>query len=166
MKSDMIMPFITSVQAVFETMLHMRVEVGTPFLNKDGGSSRDVTAIIGMSGDIQGTVGLSFKLDAAVRTASIFAGCQLDPGGADFVDAVGELANMISGGAKAKFKDKTVSISCPSVVMGKEIALRVNSDSTCVVLPCSCDSGEFQIEVIIRQAGTAKAFGPDAAKAA
>jgi hypothetical protein len=36
----------------------------------------------------------------------------------------------------------------------------------CVVLPCSCDSGEFQIEVIIRQAGTAKAFGPDAAKAA
>ncbi len=165
MNSALIMPFVASVQSVFETMLQMRVEVGTPFVNKDNSTRRDVTAIIGMSGDIQGSVALSFQLDGATRTASIFAGTELEAGSPDFVDAIGELANMISGGAKAKFKDKTVSISCPTVVMGTELALRSNSDSVCIVLPCTCDSGEFQIEVTIKQAA-AKAATTDAAKAA
>ena len=34
----------------------------------------------------------------------------------DFTDAVGELVNMISGGAKALLEGKEVSMGCPSVV--------------------------------------------------
>ena len=157
MNSALIMPFVASVQSVFETMLQMRVEVGTPFVNKGDGPARQVSAIIGMSGDVEGSVALSFPLDAAVRAAGIFACTELDPASPDFIDAMGELANMIAGGAKAKFAGKAVSISCPSVVMGSNLALRANSESVCVVIPCTCNCGEFQVEVSIKQAATAAA---------
>ncbi len=165
MNSALILPFVASVQSVFETMLQMRVQVGAPFVKKEDPSKNVVSAIIGMSGDVEGSVALSFPLDAAKRAAGIFAGSDLDVSSPDFVDAIGELANMVSGGAKAKFTGKTVSISCPSVVMGNNLALRPNSDSVCVVIPCSCDCGEFQIEVSIKQTAAAAAT-KDAAKAA
>ena len=58
---------------------------------------------------------------------------------------------MVSGGAKAMFTTtKDVSISVPSVIVGKDHGVSLPRDVPCVVIPCSTDCGEFVIEVAIR----------------
>ena len=84
-------------------------------------------------------------------------------------DAVGELVNMISGAAKAKFEGKNVSISCPSVVIGKGHKVAQPSDAVCITIPFDCPAGQFSVEIAIKSAKAAAnptSQHPSSAKAA
>ena len=157
MDSSYITPFVTVSQNVFQMMLQLSVEVDAPGPKQPGAPSYDVSAIIGMSGDVEGAVVLSFPTPTAERVASLLTGMELDHTHEDFADAIGELVNMISGGAKAQFDGKNVSISCPSVVIGADHTVVGRKDVTCIVIPCRCDCGEFAVEVSIRQTGAGAA---------
>lgn len=146
-----ITPFIKSVQNVFETMLQLPVQVGQASVKQDGAPQHDVSGIIGMSGDVEGTVVLSFPTATAERVVSIFTGEELSHTHEDFADAVGELVNMVSGGAKAQFTGKDVSISCPSVVIGSDHQVFGRKDVVCIMIPCQSDMGDFDVEVSLRQ---------------
>ena len=154
MDSSYVMPFITSIQNVFETMLQMPVQVAKPVLKKAGQPSYDVSGIIGMSGDVEGSVVLSFPTATAERVVSLFTGMDLTHTHEDFPDAIGELTNMISGSAKAKFTGMQVTISCPSVVVGCDHIVFGRKDVVCVLLPCKSDCGEFAVEVFLKQQAT------------
>ena len=65
MDASYITPFVKSIQNVFSTMLQLPVTVNTPQIKQDSTPTHDVSGIIGMSGDVIGTVILSFKTDAA-----------------------------------------------------------------------------------------------------
>ncbi len=160
-----IKPFIASIHNVFSTMLQLPVSVNEPTLKADSGTSCDVSGIIGMSGDMLGSVVLSFPRETAERVVALFSGQKLDPASPDFADAVGELVNMVSGGAKAMFKDRRVSISCPSVVVGAGHHVARQTDAPTVCIPCTTDCGDFVIELTIQdkrpatQTGTAASIG-------
>ena len=154
MDASYITPFVKSIQNVFSTMLQLPVSVGDPQIKQGNAPSHDVSGIIGMSGDVVGTIILSFKSDAAESIVALFCGEKLELDSADFADAVGELVNMVSGGAKAMFTDtREVSISCPSVIVGKDHGVALPSDVPCGAIPCETDCGEFVIEGAIREAG-------------
>lgn len=157
MDSSYIMPFVTSVQRVFETMLQLPVHVGQPALAKTGEPTYDVSGIIGMSGDVEGTVVLSFPIAVAERVVALFTGSDLTHTHEDFPDAVGELVNMVSGNAKAQFQGRKVAISCPSVVIGKSHMVFGRKDVVTILLPCSSDVGDFAVEVAIRNSTLAAA---------
>lgn len=159
MDKTYIMPFIKSVQNVFETMLQMPVTIGNPSLKQTGDPAYDISGIIGMSGDIEGSVVLSFPTDTATRTVNLFTGAELGPKDEDFIDAIGELVNMISGGAKAQFEGKQVSITCPSVVIGGEHVVFSQRDVVSIHIPCECDTGSFAVEVSIRRNSIAATGG-------
>lgn len=150
MNSSYILPFIESSTNVFETMLQMGLTVGTPELRPHETPAQDVSGIIGMSGDVEGTVVLGFPTATAERAVSLFTGMEIAADHADFADAIGELVNMISGGAKAKFAGKKCSISCPSVVIGAGHSVFGRRDLKCIRIPCSCDLGEFYVDVALR----------------
>lgn len=153
MDASYITPFITSLQNVFTTMLQLQVTPGEPHIKTASSTTYDVSGIIGMSGEVIGSIVLSFESDTAERVVALFCGEQIETGSVDFADAVGELVNMISGNAKAAFPQnhKKVSISCPSVVVGKSHIIAVQKDTPCVVIPCTCDCGDMAIEVAIRE---------------
>lgn len=159
MDQSYIIPFVKSVQNVFETMLQLPVQIGQPEIKHPGDSGHDVSAIIGMSGDVEGSVVLSFPTATAIRVVSIFTGTELDSGHEDFADAVGELVNMVSGGAKAQFSGKNVSISCPSVVVGQSHQVYGRKDVVAICIPCDSDCGQFNVEVSIRQGAATPAAG-------
>lgn len=144
-----ITPFVGSISNVFETMLQLPVTVGTPSIKNSGAPSYDVSGIIGMTGDVEGTVVLSFPTSTAERAVTLFTGMELKADHEDFADAVGELVNMVSGGAKAQFTGKSVGISTPSVIIGSEHAVYGRKDMTTVEIPCSCDIGDFNVEVAL-----------------
>lgn len=147
-----IKPFIASIQNVFSTMMQLPVSVKEPFLKTDDSPVHDISGIIGMSGDVMGSVVLSFPQATGENCVALFCGQKLQMGTPDFADAIGELVNMVSGGAKALFKDKKASISCPSVIIGGNHRVARQSDIPCIVIPCSTDCGELYIEVAIKPA--------------
>lgn len=150
MDQSYIVPFVKSVQNVFETMLQLPVSVGKPMLKQQAEPPYDVSGIIGMSGDVEGSVVLSFPTATAERVVSLFTGTEVAHTHEDFADAIGELVNMVSGGAKAQFAGKTVSISCPSVVIGPSHQVYGRKDVVAICIPCSSDCGEFNVEVSIK----------------
>ncbi|MBI1336542.1 MAG: chemotaxis protein CheX [Phycisphaera sp.] len=165
MEATYIVPFIKSVQNVFGTMLQTQVEVGNPELKKAGSPAYDISGIIGMSGDVEGSVVLSFPTAVAERVVSLFTGTDMDHAHDDFADAVGELVNMISGGAKAQFKGKSVSISCPSVVIGNDHVVFNRKDVVSIHIPCTSEVGDFAVEVSVRQTTAPAGAGQSAAAA-
>lgn len=152
MDPKLIVPFMQSIQNVFSTMLQLPVNIGEPHVKTDSGSTYDVSGIIGMSGDVTGAVVLSFPYDTAERIVALFTGQEASVSHDDFADAIGELVNMVAGGAKGMFHDRSTSISCPSVVVGKEHTIRRPKDIPCISIPCETDCGALSIEVSIQDA--------------
>lgn len=152
-----IKPFIASISNVFSTMMQLPVTVKDPFVKSAEGPCSDVSGIIGMSGDVMGSVVLSFSNATAENIVALFCGQKYDAGSPDFADAVGEIVNMVSGGAKALFKDRKVSISCPSVILGANHKLAKQTDVPTVVIPCATDCGTVNIEISIKDTRAAAA---------
>ena len=152
MDANMITPFVNSIQNVFSTMFQLPVEIGDPRIKSDRKATHDVSGIIGVSGEMVGTIVLSMSSAAAQSIVTLFTGTEFSVESDDFADAVGELVNMISGNAKAEFQRKGVSITCPSVVIGENHTIAVQSGTPCVLIPCTTDCGEVVLEVAIREA--------------
>lgn len=148
----LVVPFINSVRAVMATMAGVQTTVERPVLKGPATPSYDVSGIIGFSGDITGSVVLSFAKDTAMKLVSAFAGTAIAAESPDFADAVGELANMVAGGAK-KDIGVAASISVPSVIIGPGHHVARLSGVPCLVIPCTCAFGQFAVEVNIKEAG-------------
>ncbi len=140
-------PFVKSVCNTFETMCSLKVAVGRPELKTCGDPATDVSGVIGFSGDAAGSVVLHFDFDVACKVASRFAGVEITPDHADFADAVGELANMVAGGAKAQFEGLDISVSLPNVIVGHKHNVVASRTSPRIVIPCTTDAGVFHVEV-------------------
>ncbi|MEM9082722.1 MAG: chemotaxis protein CheX [Planctomycetota bacterium] len=165
MDSNSLIPFIKSTTTMFETMFQLAVQIGEPTVKDPNSACFDVSGIIGFSGDIEGTVILTFPEATALRVSQLMTGEDLTDRPDDLSDAIGELANMVAGGAKAQFDGKQVAITCPSVVIGKDHVVQQQRDMSCVCIPCECDCGNFNIELSVRPA-SGNATGNTAAASA
>jgi chemotaxis protein CheX len=146
----LIVPFVNSARTVFSTMVGTETIVQRPHVKGNPSPSYDVSGLIGFSGEVIGSVVVSFQWEAAIKLVSAFAGMEILPESPDFADAVGELANMIAGSAK-KDLGATASITVPSVIIGAGHKIARLSDVPCIVIPCSTPVGEFAVEVNIKQ---------------
>lgn len=151
MDASYITAFIESIRNVFATMLSAPVSVHKPTVQHDAKSNYDVSGVIGMSGDVTGAVVLSFDIATAEKAVSTFSGIEMTVDHEDFADAIGELVNMVAGGAKVHFTDKQVSISCPSVVVGPNHRIFQQKDMPLIELPCDCDFGPFATYVCLKE---------------
>jgi chemotaxis protein CheX len=160
-------PFISAVKHVFKTMLQAELVISKARLKAPDEANSDVSAVIGFSGDAAGCVILCFRMDTAVKTASKFAGSPLTPQSPDFSDALGELANMVAGQAKAKFDGLSVSISLPSVIIGSDHEVLQSKATPRLTIPCDSEFGRFAVEVamIVQKGAQASATAPVAALA-
>ncbi len=147
---QLIMPFMMAVQEVFQTMAKVKITIGKVSLKTTGNATYGVCGIIGFSGEIAGSVVVSFSDTAAEKLIEAFAGVKMTRSDPDFADAVGELANMIAGSAK-KSMSAVASISVPSVVIGKEYTIAVMPRCPCLVIPCGSPLGDFTVEVSIKR---------------
>lgn len=143
-------PFIASVKHVFQTMLGTAIKVGRPYIiqaHHEPGA--DISAVIGLSGDAVGCVVLTFPMQTGLQAASQFAGMTLDERSPDLADALGELANMVAGYAKAQMEGMEISISLPSVVIGREHVVSQSKQSPRLALPCDSPFGRFHVEIVV-----------------
>jgi len=152
MDPNLITPFMQSAQNVFSTMLQLPVGIGEPSVKSDHATTYDVSGIVGMSGDVVGSVVLSFPRETAERIVALFSGEPVTAEDENLADAIGELINMVAGGAKGMFQKRQASISCPSVIVGSGHTVSRPKDVPCITIPCQTDCGAFCIEVSVKDA--------------
>lgn len=155
MDTQLFLPFAESIQSVFSTMLGLDVSVGE--IEPIGDSEdHDVSGIIGLSGDVTGNAALCFSAEVAGKIIESFVGMPMDPASEDFADAIGELANMVAGSAKAMYDGLHVSLTCPSVVVGANHKIRSQREIPAVKVPCECAHGSFFIEITLKRTSDAQ----------
>ncbi len=147
MDARYINPFVKSICNTFGMMCGLPVTVGKPLLKQDDGPLSDVSSVIGFSGDASGSVVLNFDFEVASKIASTFAGIEIDRNHPDFADALGELANMVAGSAKAQFEGLNISISLPNVIVGPNHNVSASKAAPRLIVPCNTDLGGFMVEV-------------------
>lgn len=152
MKAEYINPFVNSTVKVFKTMLGIDPVKGRIFLKEGSKATHDISGIIGLSGRASGSVVLCFSRAVAFSVAGKLLNAEVSEVDRDVTDAIGELANMIAGAAKADLNkfDFDISISIPSVVVGVGHTIAMPHDIPTIVIPFSSENGEFSVEVSLK----------------
>ena len=99
MRQEFVNPFLTAAQHVFEVELGQELKYIGARMTDDTNTSEDITAFIGVTGQLEGNVFYGFKRQVARAVLTIMLG--RPPAGMDTMamSALGELANMITGNA-------------------------------------------------------------------
>ena len=140
-------PFADAVREVLRTMTGIDPVVGPPHVKRNAAAADGVCGIILFYGQVTGSVVLRFSTAAAEGLVEAFTGMKLRCDHPDFVDAVGELANMVAGNAKQRL-NRRASISTPRVAFGGYSV--PSGDVPCLVIPCGCPHGVFAVEVSLK----------------
>lgn len=150
MKVEFINPFLQAAKNVLETMCQTKIHPQKAVLKEDHNTYGDVTGIIGMaSSDVTGCMILSFSEKCIVNIVGKML--MEDPKDAiddEIIDAVGELTNMICGGAKATLSkmNHKFDLATPTMITGKGIEISTLSESPTIVIPFETEFGHFVIE--------------------
>ncbi len=141
--------FVYSTKNVLSTMMDIDCQIGKPHLKEKNVAHYDISGIVGFTGDIVGSVVISFATDTAINLVEKLTCERFEIDSDDFADAIGELSNMIAGNAKSEF-GMTAGISIPNVIIGKNHSVARMSDVPCVVIPCETPLGKLAVEVNIK----------------
>lgn len=147
MNVDYINPFIQSASNVFETMLGCEIKRQGLALKQNNTPTYEVTAVIGLSGKVSGSVVFSLSKNVAFQVVDSMLGMQVDEVQADVVDAVGEIANMIAGGAKVGLSEYQLSLGLPNVVVGKNHSIHFPGNVTPLCIGFNTPWGPMVMEV-------------------
>lgn len=143
-------PFIAAARSVFDKMVKVPVSLGKVYLKGHHEPQNVVSACIGISGSVTGCVVIGFPQSVALALASGLMGAPAQTLDSDCLDALGEIANMIAGGAKKDLPGEGLnSISLPNLVLGAHRVV-YPSGTPIIVIPCETPKGRFVIEVALR----------------
>lgn len=152
MDPSYIKPFVVALKRVFETMIAVPFTLGKPALKKGNEVPHEISSIIGLSGNVSGSVVISLSEAVAFQLASALLGEPITELNEVCTDAIGEIANIIAGNAKTDFPTNNNAISVPSVVVGKH-KVSYPSGIPIITVPCATDKGEMIIEIALKVNG-------------
>lgn len=145
---DIAKPFIKATVDVLSTMAMMDPKPGKPFVKKGETATGDVSAIIGFTGEKNGSVSVSFSKKCAVAMVRNMLGEDVGDIVQDAKDAVGEVTNMISGQARSGLAAMGLTFqgSTPTVIMGDNHSVSHISKNPVMVIPFATSDGDFTVE--------------------
>ncbi len=147
MKAEHINPFLRSIANTFSTMLGCELERGELQMRSEQATPYPISGVIGLSGKAVGTVVINLSEEVAIKAASAMLMMEINEVNDDVVDAVGELANMVAGAAKAELEQYELSVSLPNVITGLDHDIHFPSNSTPIAVPFDSAWGPLRLEV-------------------
>ncbi len=148
-RADLIRPFLEATLNVLSTMAFVEAKPGSPFLKKGLEPAGDVSGIIGMAGaDVSGSMALIFPEKVILKIVSSMLGEEFTEISPDVMDCVGELTNIISGGARAGLAklDLRFEMATPTMIQGSAHLVEHKSSAPVICIPFEMDEGIFYIE--------------------
>ncbi len=150
MKADIINPFLSSVSNVLSTMAMLEVSPGKPSIKEDVMSRGDVSGIIGMTtATINGSMAITFPDTVVFEIVNRMLGETVTEINDTVTDLVGELTNMVVGGAKGLLEEKgyDIGMATPVVVTGKNHEITHKAQGQNILMPFNSEAGTFYVEV-------------------
>ena len=94
---------------------------GKPYIKTGGGSTGDVSGIVGITGDAEGSLCITFSKSCILFIISKMFGEEQKEINDEVKDAVGELTNVISGDSRRRLEDIGHHFlgAVPSVISGQ-----------------------------------------------
>ncbi|MGD9731236.1 MAG: chemotaxis protein CheX [Desulfamplus sp.] len=149
MDAAVINSFIEGAFHILDTTSSIKVKPERAYLKTSKIANGDITGLLEIAGDINGTAAISFTEKSILAVVSKMFGeemKQIDP---EITDAVGEIGNMISGHVNTKMTEmgKSVKVKLSGVMNGKNHQVDHVDDKQIIVLPFKTTMGNIWIEV-------------------
>ena len=150
MNVEFINPFITALLNVIGMMGHTELTFEKPRIKKNDVSMGEVSGLIGMVGPkTKGSLSITFEKSLALRIMQRMLGEKSKVIDDEVIDMVGEITNMVSGGAKKELSKKgfDFDMATPVVVSGTNHIINHMHEGHIIIIPFSSDSGKAFIEI-------------------
>jgi chemotaxis protein CheX len=138
---------INATREVFSTMVMMEPADDFPLKEPITHFKCSITGMVGFAGTYSGVISMHCPLHLAKKITGAMLGMEeneIDEGGEDLNDAIGEIANMLGGSVKMILSKGglDVKLSIPTVIAGEDYTVNSLSDIDCVVIPFNVDATE------------------------
>jgi len=154
MNTEFVNPFLESIINVLSTMAMTEARPGRPMLKEDNTARGIVTGVIGMTGNLaRGSLAITFTEPAILTIAERMLGEKMTAVDEATADVVGEITNMVTGGAKRILSEKgyTFDMSIPTTIIGENHSISHRSSAPVVVVPFETDGGNFFVEICFEE---------------
>ena len=134
---------------VFSTMLMIDLVVGDPVEGSGGEVDSNITAMLGLGGDIRGMLAVHCPAAVAMAITGGFLGMDVDELNEDVKDAIGEIANMIAGNLKVAFAgyELKIELAIPTSIIGQSYRVGGMLGARRVAVPFAMENGHFLVEL-------------------
>lgn len=150
MNVEFVNPFLTSLLNVLSTMAMLEAKPGKPTLKKGSTAKGDVTGLIGMiSNKAKGSLAITFTESVVLEINRRMLGEAPATIDDSVVDLVGEITNMVCGGAKRELANKgyDFDLAIPGMIAGKNHSVTHKAKGPAVLIPFTTEHGNFYLEV-------------------
>mgnify|MGYP006148714287 CR=1 FL=1 len=130
-------------------MAMMELTPEKPKLKQGEVAKGDVSGLIGMVSDqAKGSLSITFEGKLALATMKKMVGEAPDEINEEITDLVGEITNMVTGGAKRMLSEKgfEFDMATPMVVSGINHTINHKAEGPIVIIPLSSEYGKAYIE--------------------
>jgi chemotaxis protein CheX len=152
-KVEFVNPFIQAAREVLESELGGETERGNIRLQKSAYTTDEVTALVGVTGAVQGMVLYSLSEETARGIVGRLMGQEFPEFDALAQSGIGELGNVITGRAGVLLAEAGYpsNITPPALVIGKG-TLVTTLDLNRLVFPLQTECGPLEIQVVLKAA--------------
>ncbi len=142
-------PFIDSTVRSLEMMAGIQAEKAGLELKEDPITTYDISSIIALTGEVSGSIIISVPEPLACKIASNMLMEEISKLDRAVEDAIGEIGNIVVGDARRSLMQDghQLTISVPTVVMGKGHKISRAGDIPCIAIPFSTPFGTFEVNV-------------------
>ncbi|MBB1316188.1 chemotaxis protein CheX [Shewanella sp. SR43-4] len=150
MNVEFINPFLVSLINVISTMATIELTPGKPQLKNHDIAKGDVSGLMGMiSPKTRGSLSITFEQSLILEIMNNMLGEKPESINEDITDLVGEITNMVTGGAKNLLSEKgyDFDMATPAVVSGKNHTISHKARGKKIMMPFSHKHGNVFIEI-------------------
>jgi len=150
MQVQFVNPFLSSLMNVLSTMADIQTKPGRPQLKHDCKSRGEVTGMIAMQGQqATGSLSISFEQSAIFYIAKKMLKEDFNTMNCVIADLVGEITNMVSGGAKRVLGDSgyAFDMTQPSVIVGEEHTINHSTHGHNIMVSFKTPEGNLYVEM-------------------
>ena len=139
---------IAATGNILTTMANISPKSGKLFVKTDQTALGDFSAVIGVTGMHKGSICVTFTRKGAISITRAMLGEDIEDLERDVADTVGEIANMVSGQARAALAEKGIVLqgSTPTVVVGEKHRISHMSKAPVMCVPFAMPEGAFTVE--------------------
>ncbi len=152
MRLDYLDPIVESAKAVLSNFTGAPVERGTMRLRGDASSSKEVGAVVGMVGEVEGRIMLEMARDTAIGMAGKMNQERFTELSPLALDTLMELTNVLVAKAVSELNDRGFAfrLTPPLIFTGDNMKFFGNLNIESLIIPLSTSVGELDLNIALR----------------